>query len=61
MVRQERNVLAALAERRQLDADQRQPLVEIAAQAPFFDGALEAGIDGRDRPDVELERACGRS
>ena len=61
MVREEWNVLAALMERRQLDPDEREAFVEIATQAAFLDDALEAGIDGRNRPDVELDaRAIAR-
>ena len=58
VIRQERNVLAPLPERRQLDANQREAFVEIAAEPAFLDGGLEAGIDGRDGPDVELDAAA---
>ena len=58
VIRKERHVLAPLSQRRQLDTNQRQPVVEIATQTAFFNGALEAGIDRGDRTDVQLEAAA---
>ena len=42
-------------ERGQLDADERQPLEQVAAQASLLDRRLEARFDCSNRSDVQLD------
>src|SRR6266542_2239716 len=54
-LRQDRDFVAPLAERRQRDAHDVQPEEEILAEPSFRDGALEIAIGGRDDPDVDVD------
>ena len=56
-----RDVLGALAQRRQLDRDDVDPVVEVLAEAPFLDRLLEVDVGRGDQPELGLDRlACRR-
>ena len=50
-----RNLLAPLAQRRHVDADHAQPVVEILAELAFGDALLEVGVGRRDHAHVDLQ------
>ena len=52
---EERDVLAALAERRDADADHVEPVVEVLAEAPLRDRAAEVLVRRGDDADVHLD------
>src|SRR5438874_2671370 len=54
---QERQVLDPLAQRRQQDRDDVQPVVEVLAEAARFHLGLEVLVGGREDAHVDLERA----
>ena len=56
---QQRDVLAALAQRRQRDGEDVEPIVEILPEAPLGHGAFEIAVGGRDDADVRVERPSG--
>jgi hypothetical protein len=51
-----RDVVAALAQRREAQLADGQPVVEVRAEAPGRDGGLEVAIRGRDQAHVEGDR-----
>ena len=53
---EERDVLAALAQRRDLDREHLEAVVEVGAQAPLGDGGLEVAVGGGDDAHVRLDR-----
>ena len=55
MIRDQGNVLAAIAQRRQRDRDHVDPVEEILAEPPFGDEPGEILIGGGDHPDVGLQ------
>src|SRR5580704_108749 len=57
MVGQPRDVLATLAERRDVNRQHVQSIEEIGAQATIRDVALEVAIRGRDEANVDANRA----
>src|ERR1043165_942270 len=52
VIREERDVAGALAQRRQVDLDAADSIVEVFAETPLLDGRLELAIRGRDDADV---------
>ena len=52
-LRQQEHVVAPRAQRRQIDADDVDPIVEIRPEAPALDLRLEIAIGGADEPRVE--------
>ena len=54
MVRQERNVLLALPERRQGDRHHPKPVEQIAPQDPALDRLLRIPVGRGDEPDIDL-------
>ena len=56
---QQQDVGAALAQRRNVQRVDRQPVVEIGAEAAFTDQFVESPIGGRDQPDIDLAGAIG--
>jgi len=55
MLRQKRDVLRALAQVRQPQADDVQPVVEVLAESALPHALLEVLVRGRDHPDVDLD------
>ena len=53
---QVRDLLAALAQRRHVDADDAQPVVQILAELAFGDALLEVGVGGGEHPHVDALR-----
>src|SRR5690606_33722554 len=51
---EQQDVLAALAQRRQLDGHDREPEVQILAELALTDHLPEIAVGGRDHPDVDL-------
>ena len=51
---QQRNVFAPVAQRRQIDVDDVEPVVEILAEFLFFHHLAQVGIGGRQNPHVHL-------
>ena len=51
-----RDVLGALAQRRQLDRDDVDPVVEVLAEPPFLDRLLEIDVGRRDQAELGLDR-----
>jgi hypothetical protein len=58
MLDERRNVLAALAKRRDLHADDVQPIKEIVAEAPFLHCLVEALIRGGDDAHLHFDRVA---
>ena len=56
MIDERRNLLAALAQRRQPQADDVEAVEEVLAEAPVGDERLEIGVGGGDDADVDLDR-----
>ena len=56
VLQQQRDVLAPLPERRGIDADDVQAVIQIFAKARFLDGAREVLVGGGDDADVDLDR-----
>ena len=56
IIYQERNVLAAIAQRRDVDADDVEAVEQIFVELPRGDGLLQWFIGGRDDADIDLER-----
>ena len=52
MHRQQRHILAPVAQRRQLDRDDVEPVVQVLAEALGRDFLGELLIGGRDHPDI---------
>ena len=57
MIREARDVLAALAHRRQLDVDDREPEVQILAERALVDLVAQIAVGRREHADVDLVRA----
>ena len=55
VVDERRDVLLALAQRRELDRDDVQPVEEVLAEASLLDGAPQVDVGGRHDPDVHLD------
>ena len=53
--REQRNVLPALAQGRQLDGDDVQPIVQILPERAVRDHPLQVDVGGGDDPDVHLD------
>ena len=53
MLDQRRNFLAPLAQRRDVDADDVEPVVEVFAEASVGDELIEVGVGGGDDADVD--------
>ena len=58
MLGEERDVGAALAERRYADVDDVQAVIEVLTEAAGSDLRLEVPVGRRDDPDVALDRAA---
>ena len=58
-VGQQEDVVAAVAQRRQVDRDDLEPVVEVVAEAAGLDLVEEDPVGGRDEPDVHRDRAYG--
>jgi hypothetical protein len=56
VVDEERDVLAALVQRRDLDLDHAQAIVQILAEAAAGHGGLEVVVGRRDQTDVDADR-----
>jgi len=56
MRRQQRDVVAPLAQRRQLHREHVQAVVEVGAKLPCFHELLERAVRRRDHPDVGPDR-----
>ena len=54
-----RDVLGAIAERRQRDGEHVQPIIEIRPKPAVTDGSVQRVIRGRDDPDVHCDGVCG--
>src|SRR6185503_16905553 len=54
---EEPDVAAPLAERRQPDRKDAEPVVEVAPEAPLVRGLAEVAVGGRDDPHVDLVAA----
>src|SRR5687767_9579601 len=52
MIGEERDVLEPLAEWRQLDGNDAQPVEEIATEGALIDGLLWIAVGRRDEPDI---------
>ena len=50
---QERQILSPLAERRQVDGEDAEPVVEVAAERAGLDHAAEVAVGGCDQADVD--------
>src|SRR5208283_4230992 len=59
MIDQEVHVLTSFAERRKLDADDLETVVEVLAELAGGDGVGEVAVGGRDQADVDLDRLVG--
>src|SRR6185295_2519475 len=59
VVRQQRNILAAVAQRRKMDLDRIQPEQEILAEAPRGDFLSQVRICRRDQTHVNAPRPGG--
>ncbi len=53
---QERDIVAALAQRRKLDADDLEPVIKVLAKLPLGDRVGQVAVGRRDQPDVDLDR-----
>ncbi len=53
---EERDVLPALAQGRDADREDVQPVVEVGPEAARLDGGLEVVVGGGDEADVDLPR-----
>ena len=60
VLRQQRNILGPLAERRELDREDAEPVVQVFAERLLADGLLEVAVGGGDDPDVDLSGATCR-
>ena len=58
MLGEDEHVVASFAERRQLQGDDGEAVIEIEAEATFSDDGLEIGARGREQPDVDGDAAC---
>ena len=56
MLDQRRDVVLPLAQRRQLNGDHVQPVVEILAEPPFVREPAQIDVGRRDDADVDLDR-----
>ena len=56
MLHQQRDVVAPLAQRRQLDADHVQPVEQVLAEAAVLHLALQVDVGGGDDAHVDLDR-----
>ncbi|HMV67769.1 MAG TPA: caspase family protein, partial [Myxococcota bacterium] len=54
---QMRDLLPSLAQRRHVNANDAQPVVEVLAESPFGHALLEVGIGRRNHADIDLDRA----
>src|SRR5690606_30944220 len=54
---EEQDVLAALAQRRQVDVDRVEPIQEICAETAGVDLRLQVGVRRREHAHVDLQRA----
>ena len=59
MVDQQRDVVAPLAQRRELDADDLEAMIKVLAELPLGDGVGQVAVGGRDQTDVDLDRLVG--
>ena len=57
MLQQQRDVLAPVAERRRVDPDDVQAMVQILAESTLFHGLSEILVGRRDHADVDTDRA----
>jgi hypothetical protein len=57
MLRQRQNVHAAVAQRRQLDGDDRETIVEVFAECALLDGFFQINVGGGDDAHVNAARA----
>jgi nitroreductase len=57
VLRQERDVLRPITERRDLDREDTQPVVQVLTERLFADGLLHVTVGGGDDTDVDLPRA----
>ena len=55
-LRQQRDVLRPLAERRELDREDAEAVVQVLAERLLADGLEQVAIGGGDDPDVDLHR-----
>ncbi len=53
---QQRNIVGTFAQRRQVDGEHVEPIVEIAAEFPVDNHLLEIAVGGGDQPDVGLDQ-----
>ena len=56
MIGKEQDVLAPLAERRQMNPEHRDAIVQVFAKPPVGDRTLEVAVGGGNETDVGLER-----
>ena len=59
VVDQQRDVVAALAQRGQLDADDLEPVIEVLAELPLGDGVAQFAMRRRYQTDADLDRLVG--
>ena len=57
MARHQRNVLAPIAQRRNLDRHHAQPIIQILAESAGADLAAELAIRGSNDADIDLDAA----
>ena len=50
------NVLPPLSKRRDVDPDERQPLVKVGTHATLFNGGVNRTVYRCDRPQIQLHR-----
>ena len=50
------DLLHAVPQRRELDREDRQPVVEVAPEGPARHQVLQVAVGGRHHPDVDLHR-----
>ena len=58
-LREPHDVVAAVAQRRQMDVDGVEPIQQVAAEAARLDLGFDVGVRGREHAHVDLLRARG--
>jgi hypothetical protein len=58
-VREERDLLAPIAERRQRDGEDAEPVEEVLAEGAGADQLLEVAVGGGDEPDIDRDGLVG--
>src|SRR5262252_5647927 len=59
VVGKQRNVFASFAQRREVDGDDMDTIVEILAKSPLVDGPAQVLVRRRNEAEVDFDRSAG--